>query len=226
MNWQPTLSWENAKLRANVIAKIRSFFHNRNVIEVETPLLANATTTDVHLEPFVTQFNYSSDSHLSQSTALYAQTSPEFAMKRLLASGYGCCYQLCKAFRHEAHGRYHNPEFTMLEWYRVGFDQFQLMDEVAELLTVILGCPKVDKISYQQLFLRQLSIDPLVTTKDELLELISERGIFSDWLAEESSDTLLQFIMSELIEPTIGVNAPCFVSVSYTHLTLPTTPYV
>ena len=211
MNWQPTLSWENAKLRSNVIAKIRSFFHARDVVEVETPILANATITDVYLDPFVTQFNYSSDSELSQSTPLYAQTSPEFAMKRLLASGYGCCYQICKAFRHEEHGRYHNPEFTMLEWYRIGFDHFQLMDEVAKLLTWVLGCDEADKISYQQLFLQQVSIDPLMTTKSELLEFITKRGVYSDWLAEETTDTLLQFIMSELIEPDIGINVPCFV---------------
>lgn len=211
MNWQPTLSWEHAKLRADIIAKIRSFFRDRAVIEVETPLLANATITDVHLDPFVTQFNYSTDSPLSQSKALYAQTSPEFAMKRLLASGYGCCYQLCKAFRHESHGRYHNPEFTMLEWYRVGVDHFQLMDEVSELLVSVLGCTTVNKISYQQLFLKQVEIDPLEATRNELLALIRHRGVFSDWLAEENVDTLLQFIMSEIIEPNIGIDAPCFV---------------
>jgi len=212
MAWQASMSWQHAKQRAQVLATIRGFFSKRDVIEVETPLLSNGTITDVHLDPFITQFNYSVDSNIEQSIPLYAQTSPEFAMKRLLASGYGCCYQICKAFRHEQHGRYHNPEFTMLEWYRLGFDHFQLMDELAELLVEVLHCNKVDKITYQNLFIREVGIDPLSTTKSELLGLIAQRDMLSDWLVKEDSiDTLLQFIMSELIEPEIGTEAPCFV---------------
>ena len=212
MAWQPSMSWQHAKQRAQILATIRDFFSKRHVIEVETPLLSNGTITDVHLDPFITQFNYSMDSRIEESKALYAQTSPEFAMKRLLASGYGCCYQICKAFRHEQHGRHHNPEFTMLEWYRLGFDHFQLMDEVADLLSAVLSCSGVDKITYQELFMREVAIDPLLTTKSELLTLITARGMYSDWLAkEESIDTLLQFVMSELIEPKIGKERPCFV---------------
>ncbi|MGB1263818.1 MAG: elongation factor P--(R)-beta-lysine ligase [Cognaticolwellia sp.] len=212
MSWQPSMNWQYAKQRAKVLTMIRGFFLERDVVEVETPLLSNATVTDVHLDPFITQFNYSADSHIEQSIPLYAQTSPEFAMKRLLASGYGCCFQICKAFRHEQHGRYHNPEFTMLEWYRLGFDHFNLMDEVAALLQVILDCENVDRISYQEVFIREVAIDPLASSKAELLAFISERGLYSDWLANEDSvDTLLQFIMSEVIEPNIGQQTPCFI---------------
>ncbi len=212
MAWQSSMSWQHAKQRARVLAAIRSFFSKRDVIEVETPLLSNGTITDVHLDPFITQFNYCADSNIEQPIPLYAQTSPEFAMKRLLASGYGCCYQICKAFRHEQHGRYHNPEFTMLEWYRLGFDHFQLMDELAELLVEVLECSNVDKITYQDLFIREVAIDPLQATKNELLGLITKRGMLSDWLVKEDSlDTLLQFVMSELIEPLIGRETPCFV---------------
>jgi lysyl-tRNA synthetase class 2 len=212
MTWQPSMSWQHAKQRAQVLITIRAFFNKRDVIEVETPLLSNSTITDVHLDPFITQFNYSADSNIEQSIPLYAQTSPEFAMKRLLASGYGCCYQICKAFRHEQHGRYHNPEFTMLEWYRLGFDHFQLMDELAELLAEILHCHNVDKITYQDLLIREVGIDPLSTTKSELITLITERGMLSDWLIKENSvDTLLQFVMSALVEPSIGSEHPCFV---------------
>lgn len=212
MSWQPSMSWQHAKQRANVLATIRKFFNERDVIEVETPLLSNGTITDVHLDPFITQFNYSTDSNIKEAKALYAQTSPEFAMKRLLASGYGCCYQICKAFRHEQHGRYHNPEFTMLEWYRVGFDHFQLIEEVAALLRDVLACKDTESISYQNLFLREVNIDPLKATNEELTTLISEHGMLSDWLINESSkDTLLQFVMSEIIEPRIGNDIPCFV---------------
>lgn len=212
MSWQPTMDWQNAKQRAHILAQIRSFFLALDIIEVETPLLSHATVTDVHLDAFSTLYNYSAESHCDESTNLYAQTSPEFAMKRLLASGYGCCYQICKAFRHEQQGRYHNPEFTMLEWYRVGFDHFQLMDEVAELLSSVLGCQQVERISYQELFIREVAIDPLMTNRDELIRIISAHDKLSDWIEQEDClDTLLQFIMAELIEPNIGDNKPCFV---------------
>ncbi|TWX72978.1 elongation factor P--(R)-beta-lysine ligase [Colwellia sp. C1TZA3] len=212
MSWQPSMNWQHAKQRAHVLSQIRAFFLERNVIEVDTPLLSHATVTDVYLDAFITQFNYSQNSHCDESIPLYAQTSPEFSMKRLLASGYGCCYQICKAFRHEQHGRYHNPEFTMLEWYRIGFDHFRLMDEVAELMKLILACKNVEFISYQDLFKREVDMDPLITDKNELIALIISHDKLSDWLLEENSiDALLQFVMAELIEPCIGKEVPCFV---------------
>lgn len=212
MSWQPTMHWQHAKQRANVLSQIRAFFLARDVIEVDTPSLSHATVTDAHLDAFVTQFNYSQDSHCDEQSPLYAQTSPEFAMKRLLAAGYGCCYQICKAFRHEQHGRFHNPEFTMLEWYRIGFDHFDLMAEVAQLMKLVLGCNNTELISYQNLFKREVEIDPLNTDKPQLIALISRHNKLSDWLlAEDSIDTLLQFIMAELIEPNIGKEIPCFV---------------
>ncbi|SEL59237.1 lysyl-tRNA synthetase, class 2 [Colwellia chukchiensis] len=212
MAWQASMSWQQAKQRAKILTQIRAFFAANNVVEVETPILSHATVTDAHLDAFTSQYHYSEDSHCDESITLYAQTSPEFAMKRLLASGYGCCYQICKAFRHEQHGRYHNPEFTMLEWYRLGFDHRQLMHEVADLLRLILGCQQVEYISYQALFLRETKIDPLQTNKKQLLTLIREHNKLSDWLQdEESLDTLLQFVMAELIEPKIGSKVPCFV---------------
>ncbi len=212
MSWQPSMSWKNAQRRSEVIAQIRTFFLSKNVVEVETPLLASSTVTDVHLDAFATQYQYSPHSHCDQSSVLYAQTSPEFAMKRLLASGYGCCYQICKAFRHEQHGRFHNPEFTMLEWYRLGFDHLKLIEEVAELLQLTLGCSQVERITYQELFIRELNIDPLLTNKEQLMTIISDHNKLSDWLQiEECVDTLLQFVMAELIEPKIGKDVPCFV---------------
>jgi lysyl-tRNA synthetase class 2 len=133
-------------------------------------------------------------------------------MKRLIASGYGCIFQIAKAFRHEDAGRFHNPEFTLLEWYRLGFDHFALMKEVAELLKEVLACKEPTTITYQQLFLDSLEIDPLMTTRAELLSLIEDHGKMSDWLAaEQDNDILLQFIFSEIIEPQIGNDSPCFV---------------
>ena len=212
MSWQPNLSWQNSQKRAQILQQIRQFFSDRNVVEVETPALSLGTVTDVHLDAFSTRYNFINDSDLNQSTQLYLQTSPEFHMKRLLASGYGCIFQIAKAFRHEQAGRFHNPEFTLLEWYRLGFDHFDLMNEVAELLKIVLDCSEPLSITYQTLFIEQLGIDPLVANREQLLALITKQGKLSQWLINEpNNDILLQFIFSEIIEPNIGIDAPCFV---------------
>ena len=217
MSWQPTLTWKNAQKRAQIVQQIRHFFAERNVIEVETPALSLGTVTDVYLDALSCRYdflsnNYRSNSSIKQLTELYLQTSPEFHMKRLLASGYGSIFQIAKAFRHEEAGRYHNPEFTMLEWYRLGFDHFDLMTEVAALLQTVLGCSQPTIVTYQQLFLDQLDLDPLTATREQLLALITTHNKLSDWLiTEQSIDILLQFIFSEIVEPHVGIDAPYFV---------------
>ncbi|GLX78098.1 elongation factor P--(R)-beta-lysine ligase [Thalassotalea insulae] len=208
--WKTDLSWQVAKLRADYLNTIRSFFLEKNVVEVETPLLSQGTVTDVHLEAFDSRYDFLSSK--CEGTHLFLQTSPEFAMKRLLASGYGSIYQICKAFRYEEAGRFHNPEFTMLEWYRIGFDHFHLMEEVSELLQQVLACKPASKISYQQAFQQYLNIDPLDTSLSELKQLMTEQNILGDWIAEETDhDVLLQVLFSECIEPKIGQQTPCFV---------------
>lgn len=214
MKWQPTASIESLKARANIIKAIRTFFDERNVLEVETPLLSNATVTDVHLDPFITSFEHSSAS--SEPINLYLQTSPEFAMKRLLAAGSGPIYQINKSFRNESQGRFHNPEFTMLEWYRPGFDDHQLMDEVADLVLTILPAERVKKVSYQQAFIQQFNIDPLNVSIETLKHIALEHHNDA-WIKEETDkDTLLQWLFSTQIEPGLGVSneteaVPCFV---------------
>lgn len=212
MNWQPTLSWQNAQKRAVVLQKIRAFFAERKVIEVETPALSQGTVTDVYLDAFECQYNFLADSSSEQAATLFLQTSPEFHMKRLLASGYGCIFQIAKAFRHEESGKNHNPEFTLLEWYRIGFDQFDLMHEVAELLKVVLGSNKALFTSYQDIFIKTVSVDPLIANFDELVEVLNKHDKCADWLIEmNDADLLLQFIFTEIIEPTIGIDEPQFV---------------
>lgn len=212
MSWQPTLTWDNAQKRAQILQQIRNFFAERNVTEVETPALSLGTVTDVHLEALTCRYNFLADSSEQESKPLYLQTSPEFHMKRLLASGFGCIFQIAKAFRHEEAGRFHNPEFTMLEWYRLGFDHFALMNEVAELLETVLDCKQPIKVTYQELFIQKLGLDPLIATRQQLLAMIQKSNKLSDWLVtEQNNDILLQFIFSEIIEPTIGNNTPCFV---------------
>lgn len=216
MTWQSTLSWENAKKRATILQKIRLFFAERNVLEVETPALSQGTVTDVYIDAFSCRYNFLSNSSSEHSASLFLQTSPEFHMKRLLASGYGCIFQISKAFRHEEAGHIHNPEFTMLEWYRLGFDHFDLMKEVADLLKTILLCAEPRQITYQELFIKEVNLDPLTSSRVELLALIKKYEMLSDWLVTDSkndidNDILLQFIFSEIIESSIGIDAPCFV---------------
>jgi len=212
MSWQSTLSWENAKKRSQVLSQIRQFFSERNVVEVETPALSQGTVTDVHLDALTCEYNFLADSPMSESDTLYLQTSPEFHMKRLLASGYGCIYQIAKAFRYEEAGRHHNPEFTMLEWYRIGFNQFDLMSEVSELLKIAIGCNEPLFTSYQNIFQQTLNIDPLEANFEMLRQFIIEHGKAAEWLFETGDkDLLLQFIFSEIIEPTIGNEVPQFI---------------
>lgn len=206
--WQPSSSNQHLRERAAIIRQIREFFYQRNVLEVDTPLLSQASVTDVHLSSFSTQFV---GPGFAQGLTLYLQTSPEFAMKRLLAADLGAIYQLGKAFRNEEAGRLHNPEFTMLEWYRPGFDHFDLMSEISELLTVVLGTKEVERITYQQAFEQVLSIDPLSASLAQLQQICQARGFAEIAENETDRDTLLQLLFSMCVETQIGQTIPCFV---------------
>ena len=209
--WSPCANMETLKLRAQFLHKIRQFFMEREIMEVETPCLSHGTVTDVHLDAFSTNFDFDLSGEVK---SLYLQTSPEYAMKRLLAAGSGAIFQICKAFRHEAAGHLHNPEFTMLEWYRPGFDDHELMVELDELIQSLLNTPTALKLSYQQAFIDKLSLDPLTISTIELRKRISELSK-DNWLQNEDKDTLLQWLFSCHIEPTLGQNGedwmPCFV---------------
>jgi lysyl-tRNA synthetase class 2 len=208
INWQPSASIENLKVRASLLKTIRDFFYARNIMEVETPTLSQASVTDIHLASFSTQFV---GPGFAKGLPLYLQTSPEFAMKRLLAAGSGAIFQLAKAFRNEEAGRHHNPEFTMLEWYRPGLNAAQLMDEIDELMIAALGCNKAERISYQNAFITHLQCDPLTVSIEELTQLAKQQGF--DHIAEQENDkdTLLQLLFCMCIEPKIGQQRPCFV---------------
>lgn len=157
--WRPTAGLTALKRRAAMLTELRTFFAEREVLEVETPLLSAETTLDVHLEPLSSEV----DAPGVEPLRMYLQTSPELAMKRLLAAGSGSIYQVCKAFRGGERGRWHNPEFTILEWYRVGWDAHRLMREVAALIeTLLAGSRRLEPAvyaSYADLMRRHAGID-------------------------------------------------------------------
>jgi lysyl-tRNA synthetase class 2 len=202
--WRPSTSIETLLVRAEMLRQIRCFFLDRDILEVETPLLSKGTVTDVYLEAFSTSYQ---DNALGE-IPLYLQTSPEFAMKRLLSAGTGSIYQICKAFRCDEAGRYHNPEFTMLEWYRIDFNHQDLMSEMNELLTLILETETADIISYQQLFIEHLDVDPLTASELELQKIASQKAQAS---ILDDRDQLLQCLFSILIEPNIAQERPLMV---------------
>jgi len=206
--WQPSASIEVLKHKAKIISEIRRFFAQRQVLEVDTPSLSQACVSDVHLHSFSTTLTGPAAPH---SQPLYLQTSPEFHMKRLLAAGSGCIYQIAKAFRNEEAGRIHNPEFTMLEWYRLGFDHFDLMDEIDVLLEQVLAWQPAERLSYVEAFERHLGINPLNATQAEFIESAKAFNV-ADLVAQETNrDTILQLLFSYAVEPKIGQQRPCFV---------------
>ncbi|WP_413113778.1 elongation factor P--(R)-beta-lysine ligase [Thaumasiovibrio sp. DFM-14] len=206
--WQPSADITVLKRRAALIASIRQFFLARDVLEVETPALSQATVTDVHLHTFQTEFV---GPGFAKGKKLRLMTSPEFHMKRLLSAGSGCIYQLGKAFRNEESGRYHNPEFTMLEWYRVGFDHHQLMIEVDTLLQSILGEGPAEKMTYQHAFQRVLGVCPLEASMSTLKQVAATLGLSDIAESEQNRDTLLQLLFSVGVEPKIGQDTPAMV---------------
>lgn len=214
MNWLPSASLAQLKARAIMLKKIRDFFTLQNVLEVETPSLSQAAVTDVHLQCFKTQFlgrNISDKPLVNGGVPLYLQTSPEFHMKRLLSAGSGCIYQISKVYRNEESGRFHNPEFSLLEWYRVGFDHHQLMDEMQSLLMLILNCKIPSRCTYQEAFITYLNVDPLTATIDKL-KLAGAHLQLGEVLDNEmDKDTILQLLFCIAIEPRIGQEEPCFV---------------
>ena len=199
-SWQPNTSVELLRARADFIDSIRSFFKRRDCLEVDTPTLAHHGVTDVHLE------------NLSCSTSsfgeLYLQTSPEYAMKRLLAAHQCDIFQIARAYRDDESGRKHNPEFLMLEWYRIGIDYHQLMDEMDALLKELLDTPTAERLTYGELFQNSLSIDVFTDDLASLKKLATKHGLEGE-LGDKQA--YLDFLFSFLIEPELGQDRPVFV---------------
>lgn len=205
-DWRPTATLAALRRRAELLARTRDFFAERGVLEVETPLLAAAPASDPHLEALATS------PRVTGGRPLYLQTSPELAMKRLLATGSGPIYQLGRAFRDGERGRRHNLEFTILEWYRPGFDHHRLMDEVEELLSATLGTGPGERLTYHEAFLRHLDLDPLTAGTAEVARCAAKVGLAEvRGLPPDDLDGWLGLLFAHAVEPHLGHRGPTFV---------------
>ena len=209
VHYQPTCDLTALKARAKMYAQIRQFFAERDVLEVETPVLSQAGVTDVHLA------SVQALRHVGgKQRTHYLQTSPEFAMKRLLASGSGAIYQICKVFRDDEHGRKHNSEFTMLEWYRPELSLKDLMLEVTDLLNVVLaqrfGEVRPTIYSYKHAFMDRLDINPLQATLQQLKDAARRVGLNID-LGDDRL-AYIDLLFSHIVEPSLGFDTPVFLT--------------
>ena len=213
MDWQPTSDFTALLARAELLKQIRRFFAERGVLEVETPLLSQTAGTDPNLSPFVTPYRRPGQ---RDGSAHYLQTSPEFAMKRLLAWGSGSIYQICKAFRNEESGRQHNPEFTLLEWYRTGFGLNELIDEIETLLLTVFAEKRnlspARRIAYRALFRELAGVDPIQAGTQEFSEC-AKRHHLDEAAAICGSDRniWLDLLFSHLVQPNMDRNRIYFV---------------
>lgn len=198
-----------ARFRAEKLALLRAFFAARGVLEVETPLLSRGASHDFHIDVFEVPDGARAsgagsrrhEAHGLNHPARYLQSSPEPHMKRLLAQGWPDIYQICKSFRLEEAGRLHNPEFTMVEWYRRGWRLRQMMEETVAACAIVAGPREVDYRLYVEAFEAATGLNPRKASREHLLAhpVFAARGLAADLFPEKSD--ALNFLMSEVVEP-------------------------
>ncbi|HVY83304.1 MAG TPA: EF-P lysine aminoacylase EpmA [Steroidobacteraceae bacterium] len=224
-DWRPTATRKRLEKRAAALAQVRSFFAARGVMEVDTSVVVNAPVTDVHIHSAEVRFPDDATADAGGPARFFLHTSPEFAMKRLLAGGSGDIYQICHVVRGLERGRHHNAEFTLVEWYRLGFTLAQLMHEVDALARVVLGPIALpfasEYLTYREAFENALGIDPLAAPLAELrsaaldlgftLPAASDGAPRSGNLADSSRDELLDFLMAAHVGPRLGRKALTFI---------------
>ena len=189
-----------------MLATARAFFAARGVLEVETPVLSAAAVSDPQIESLKTRV-------AGMAGPLYLCTSPEYAMKRLLAAGSGDIYQICKVFRDGERGRWHNPEFTLIEWYRLGIDDAALMNEVEALLADLMApfrrLEPAERLSYSAALQRHAGVDPHEANDAQLTAAATRHGIVCQ--AELDRDATLDLLMGLVVGPRLGLERPCFI---------------
>lgn len=203
-SWKPTGSIEGLRFRSTCLRTIREFFHGRGLMEVETPLLSRAGTVDLWIDSFAVESQFRKD-------RWWLQTSPEFHMKRLLAAGSGPIWQMAKAFRDEGAGRWHNPEFTLLEWYRPGWSLRELCREVEDLCReVVPDLPQARWLSVREAFLERAGVDPFLDPVEKIRRAAEEACRVLPALHQDDRDGWIDLLMVSVVEPGLGDPAPVF----------------
>lgn len=197
--WQPTATPEALRLRADLNRLLREFFHARDVLEVETPILSAAGNSEPNIEGFRTRFS----GHVDAGASLrWLRTSPEYPLKRLLAAGVGDCYELGRVFRNGEAGGRHNPEFTLLEWYRVGWDHRRLIEETAQLVNAALALvgrsASLRVVDYRSLYRKALGLDPFAASEAQLRAALGAVAIDPEGLTR---DDWLDLLLTHRIQP-------------------------
>jgi elongation factor P--(R)-beta-lysine ligase len=199
-DWQPSASFDALHLRARLNAAVRRFFDERGVVEVETPVLSRAGNTDPNIASFSLEFSGRTD---GAPRARWLRTSPEYPLKRLLAAGFGDCYELGRVFRDGEAGGRHNPEFTMLEWYRIGWDHRQLIHETAALVNTALALvgrkAALKQVSYHALYREQLGINAATASVEDLRTALGDVVIDPSGLTR---DDWLDLLMTHHLQPS------------------------
>lgn len=216
----PTANVAMLRRRAEVLRQIRRFFDERQFFEVETPTLSHDIVVDRYLNPIVIPKHDVTGVSSDSTQRLWMQTSPEFGMKRLVVSGADAIYQICKSFRQGESGAWHNPEFTMLEWYRVGDDMLAGMSLLGELAETILCNARngnvekstTETITYREAWIQIANVDPFDASVDELKSAAASGGVTVD-LGDDTIDRdgWLNMIMSQIVEPELGRKSPTLV---------------
>lgn len=212
MTWNSTANLDTLRLRSQLLARIREFFYENEMLEVQTPVLSRDTVIDRHLDPIqVATGSIDLGNQVSDADLLFLQTSPEFAMKRLLASGLDSIFQICPAFRAGEAGEFHNPEFTMVEWYRCQ-DNFDTgIDFLGRLVRHAAGWGIPERISYTDAFRSVGAFDPIDASLASIVEYgVAELSVDADW--SDDRDDWLNLILSDIIQPKLGVSKPVIVT--------------
>jgi lysyl-tRNA synthetase class 2 len=210
-DFRPTACWENLRLRAQLLRRLRDFFEARGFLEVETPLLSADTVVDRHLDPLpVTLFD---DPRTPQAgRRMWLQTSPEFGMKRLLAAGGTAIYQVTRSFRGGERGAWHNPEFTIAEWYRVGDGLDEGIELLSDLARELLPWGAAERLRYRDAFTAYVGVDPLVASCEQLAAAARRRQLaIPPGLPAEDRDGWLDLLLVECVQPHLGRQRPVIV---------------
>jgi lysyl-tRNA synthetase class 2 len=207
----PTANWDTLRRRAELLRQVRQFFDERGFLEVETPLLSRDTVIDQHLDPLAVRLLHDPRDP-DDGPLFWLQTSPEYGMKRLLCAGATAIYQITRAFRGAERGARHNPEFTMVEWYRVGDDMWTGMQLLDELTQMALGRGPAERLRYAEAFRRAVGVDPEHCTTP-VLEAAARGNGLQDPIPWEPADrdAWLDWLLVTCVEPTLGGGAPTLV---------------